>query len=141
MEEKEVLITVKGTQDNGVDEPNVIELTTKATLYKREKEIIIIYQESEITGLEGTMTTLKVEPEQITLLRTGTTNSQIIFENGKRHVSHYDTEAGCFTVGIYTNSTSIEINDNSGEIFVEYIIDIDNRKISQNDFHMMIKNL
>lgn len=60
------------------------------------------YKESELTGLEGTTTTFKIQPNHITLIRYGDVTSTLIFEPGKRHISTYITEEGVIMIGVYT---------------------------------------
>ena len=57
---KEVLISFKGTQNNG-EERDKIELYTEGKFYKKGDHYYISYAESELTGMEGTTTTLKVD--------------------------------------------------------------------------------
>ena len=67
--EKDVIISIKGTQKYEHNAPDVIELVTQGRLKEREGGYTLTYQESELTGLEGTRTTIEVEEEQVTLLR------------------------------------------------------------------------
>lgn len=45
---------------------------TAATLYERGGKYYIAYEESELTGLEGTRTTVKLDGKSVSLIRTGT---------------------------------------------------------------------
>ena len=84
---KEVLISFKGTQSNG-EERDKIELYTEGKFYKKGGHYYISYAESELTGMEGTTTTLKVDKKSniITMMRFGTNTTHLIFEKGKKHV-------------------------------------------------------
>ncbi len=48
----------------GCDEEN-IDLQTAATLYERGGKYYIAYEESELTGLEGTKTTVKLDGKTV----------------------------------------------------------------------------
>lgn len=90
--ENNVIISIKGKQSYEDMEDETIELVTEGRLDPDGTEgYTLSYQESELTGLEGTLTTLQIEPERITLLRIGEVNSQMVFEQGRRHLSLYDT--------------------------------------------------
>ena len=67
--EKDVIISIKGTQKYDGGEPGAVELVTAGRLAQDEAGYTLSYQESELTGLEGTMTTIQVEGEQVTLMR------------------------------------------------------------------------
>lgn len=136
---KNVIISVKGTQMPVNQDPTMLELVTEGRYYKKGNTYYITYKESEVTGLEGTTTTLTVAGGVVTLIRSGTVNSQMIFEKGQKHMSHYDTGFGAFTIGVFASDVEIEVDDKGGEIWVDYQLEIDNNKSGENDFHMHIR--
>ena len=89
--EKDVIISIKGTQKYENADPDVIELVTEGRLEREGSSYTLSYQESELTGLEGTLTTFQIEPERVTLLRVGEYNSQMVFQEGRRHMAMYNT--------------------------------------------------
>ncbi len=135
---KDVVISLVGTQESG-DDKDKIELITEGSYYKKGNDYYITYKESELTGLDGTTTTLKVQGEKITMIRYGTNTSQLVFEKGQHHLCCYDTEFGALTVGVWANKVSVDLNDNGGELYAAYNIDVDNNSVSQNDFKMQIR--
>jgi uncharacterized beta-barrel protein YwiB (DUF1934 family) len=118
---------------------NIIELVTEGKYYRKGNAYYITYQESEVTGMDGTTTTLKISDGIVTLMRFGSVNSQFIFQQGHKHVSYYDTSHGAFTIGVFANEVSINVNDTGGEISVDYELEIDNNKSGENDFYMLIR--
>jgi uncharacterized beta-barrel protein YwiB (DUF1934 family) len=136
---KNVIISVKGVQASPDQDFSEIELITEGKYYKKGDTYYITYKESQMTGMEGTTTTLKVDDGIVTLMRFGLVNTQFIFEQGQKHVSYYDTSYGAFTVGIFTNIMNIDVDERGGEIKVGYEIEIDNNKSGEIDFHMMIR--
>ena len=74
-------------------------------------------------------------------MRFGSVNSQFIFEQGQKHLSYYDTTYGTFTLGVYANEVEVNVNDEGGEIKVDYQLEIDNNKSGENDFHMFIREV
>ena len=98
-----VIISIKGMQSLDGAENETVELVTEGTLIRDgDGEYTISYQESEVTGMEGTLTTFQIERGRVTLLRIGEFNSQMVFEEGRRHLSMYDTPYGALSVGINT---------------------------------------
>lgn len=76
---KDVWLTISSQQQfAGCDEEN-IDLQTAATLYERGGKYYIAYEESELTGLEGTKTTVKLDGKTVALIRTGTFPSHMLF--------------------------------------------------------------
>ena len=122
--DKNVIVSLIGLQINEGMEPDIMELVTEGTYKKRGDAHYISYQESESTGMEGTTTTIKASGDILTLIRFGSVNSQFIFQQGKRHLSHYDTGYGSFTVGITANNVEIDIGEHCGNIRLGYEMSI-----------------
>lgn len=134
-----VIISIVGKQinDNGPDE---MELVTAGQLVQDgQGGVTVSYQETELTGLEGTTTVVKVEGGRVTLLREGTVNSQMVFEEGRRHLSMYETPYGSLSVGINTRRMKSTLGESGGELEIDYAIEIDNLLAGQNFFRMNVK--
>lgn len=138
---KNVIISIKGTQTNidSSEEANILELVTEGKYLKKGNAYYITYKESEVTGMNGTTTTLKVKDDTITLMRFGSINSQFIFQQGHKHICHYETSHGAFTIAILANEVSINVDDNGGEICVGYQMEVNYNKAGFNDFCMQIR--
>lgn len=139
MDKKDVIISLKGTQTDGSADKEIIELVTAGSYYKKGNNYYVTYDETELTGMEGTTTTLKIEGEKITMLRFGENNTQLIFEKGQRHLCCYETQYGAFTIGVHSNAVNVNVTDSGGEISAEYNIEIDNTSAGKNDFYMQIR--
>jgi len=135
--DKDVLISVTGAQTGGPNGEET-ELITKGRFSRQSGAYYITYDESSVTGMLGTTTTLKVDGGVIALVRHGCVNSQFLFEEGKKHLSYYDTPDGSYAVGIFTRKMDVDIDDRGGEITVGYAVDIENTRFGVSDFHMRI---
>lgn len=134
-----VIISIRGlqTNENGPDE---IELVTEGRLTRNETgNFTVSYQETELTGLEGTTTMLYFDGPRITLLREGTVNSQMVFEEGRRHLSMYETPYGALSVGINTRKVRNTIGESGGDLEIDYAIEIDNLVAGRNFFSMNVR--
>lgn len=139
--DKNVIILVKGIQTAEDHEQGVLELVTEGKYYKEDNAYYVTYKESEVTGMEGTTTTLRVSDGIVTLMRIGSVNSHFVFQQGQKHISYYDTEHGAFTIGVLANEVDIRMDDDGGEIRVGYQLEIDNNKSGENDFFMSIREV
>ena len=139
--EKEVVISIKGMQSYEGALPDVIELVTEGRLARDGSGYTLSYQESELTGLEGTLTTIQVDGEQVTLLRVGEFNSQLVFQEGRRHLSMYNTPYGAMTIGVHTRHLLAELGDQGGELEVDYSVEVDHTVAGRNVFHISVKEL
>ena len=135
-----VIISIKGKQLYAESGPDEMELVTSGTL-KRDSQggFTISYQESELTGLEGTTTKLHIDGGRVTLLREGNTNSQMVFEEGRRHLSMYETHFGELSIGINTKRMRSTVDEAGGDLEIDYAIEIDNLVAGQNLFRMNVK--
>lgn len=117
------MIKVAGTQMDLQGEENKIELITEAKTYEKNNALYIVYEETEISGMEGSTTTLKIEAnERITMKRYGSADSQIVFEEGKRYSGIYKTPYGDFKMEIKTTQLHMDIQQGNkkGTIEISY---------------------
>ena len=140
MSENNVIISIKGTQSYEQQEDDVIELVTEGRLEREDEgQFTLSYQESEVTGLEGTLTTFQIEPERITLMRLGGVNSEMVFELGRRHLSMYDTPYGALAMGVNTRELSAALDEQGGQIRIVYDIELDHALAGRNTFDIQIR--
>ena len=137
--EKDVVISIKGMQQYEDADPDTIELVTAGRLQKEGESYTLSYQESEVTGLEGTLTTIQVEGEQVTLMRMGEFNAQMVFQEGRRHLSMYNTPYGAMAIGVNTRRLLADLNDQGGDIEIDYAIEIDHAIAGRNIFQIKVK--
>ena len=136
--EKAVVISIKGKQEFEETPADSVELVTQGTMQWEHGMCTLVYQESEMTGMEGTLTTIHVENEgdRVTLMRVGGYNSQMVFEEGRRHLSVYTTPFGSMEVGVNTRHLLAEMDEHGGTIEIEYIIEIEHAVVGRNVFQI-----
>ena len=137
--EKEVIISIRGMQKYEGALPDVIELVTEGRLARDGESYTLSYQESELTGLEGTLTTIQVDGEQVTLMRVGEFNSQLVFQEGRRHFSMYNTPSGAMTIGVNTRHLLAQLTDQGGDIEVDYSVEVDHALAGRNVFRISVR--
>lgn len=132
------IISVIGTQT--VDgEKNTIELTTAASYMEKNGRRLIKYREYDPDNGENyAVNIIKIESkEKIILVKNNHGNiGQLILESGKRHQCLYDTPVGSMSIGIFTDTVSLDIDENGGKIEIDYTIDFN--ADFQSDNHMKI---
>ena len=134
---EKIMISIDGTQNFGNGDSNNVELTTAGELNVLEDSYTLKYEESELTGMEGTTTEITVSNNGIvSLMRSGTVNSNLIFEEGKRHLSYYDTKDGAFSIGVFASYVDTVLEQNYGEISITYAMDVDDKPIGENEIRV-----
>lgn len=136
---KDVLISISSTQNFEGAEPDEINLVTQGRLYKRDGKFFVSYEESELTGLAGTRTTLKLEKDRVSMIRTGKKPSQMLFAEHERHVGLYQTVLGALTISTHTSSIVNTIGEDGGELAIDYTIEVDHTVAGVNRFAMNVK--
>ena len=141
MEEKKlpVMLSIRGEQYFDDVDPDATELMTEGTLTLREGNLYLAYQESELTGMEGTTTTFAVRGPQVILTRSGKVSSQMVFEEGKQHTSLYETPFGELTVDIQTSSLRHNLSRNGGVMEIHYSIAVEHTVTGRNCFKIRVK--
>ena len=123
---KDVIISIQGGQMvSEIGQPEPVELITPGRLSREGGDYLITYRESELTGLEGTITTLRVAERCVTLSREGEVCSLMIFEQGQRHLSYNETGECPLTIGVSAQRVRTALTDDGGLVEVDYEIEID----------------
>ena len=128
-----VLMTIRSEQHFEDMEPDSIELMTGSG------GILLTYQESELTGLEGTTTSFEICGPQVILSRTGSVNSQMVFEEGRQHTSLYETPFGELAVDIQTSRLRHNLTEQGGLMDLRYSISVDHSVTGRNAFKIRVK--
>lgn len=135
---KRVIVTVKSVQMiNGEDE--VIELISPGKFYKKGNIFYVIYEETELSGMQGTTTTLKIEEKCVTLMRFGTTSTCMRFEEGVKSRVLYKVPYGMVEFTIKPESIEVDVNEDGGEVHLYYGLKAAGHQTSTNELHIKIQ--
>ena len=134
-----VLLSIRGEQYfDGVD-PDATELMTDGTLEVTERGFLLTYQETELTGMEGTTTTFEVQGPTVVLTRSGKVSSRMVFEEGRQHTSLYETPFGELTVDIQTSRLLHNLTERGGLMEIKYSIAVEHVVTGRNCFKIRVR--
>lgn len=136
---KNVMLSIQGRQCYADQEPDQIELVTEGTMELVDGGWEICYQESDMTGLDGVLTTFRVEPERVTLTRSGGLRSQMEFRIGHSHDSLYQMPFGALMMTVTTRSLFYDILPEGGCIDIVYDIAIEQCQTGVVEYHLDIR--
>ncbi len=109
------------------DESERTEMAVEGMVRENEGRIFINYEESELTDMQGSQTTLtfrKNAPDLVTMMRTGSVKTALVFEKRVRHICTYNVEGLMpFEVCVYTLSLDNRI-ETEGKLRIDYIVEI-----------------
>ena len=116
-------------------------LTTMGTYAEKGGNRYIIYQEyDQETGQPMQTSTLKITPNHaITLMRNNANRTNLILEEGKRHLCQYGTQFGSMMLGVFTKLVKIDLNDQGGSLQANYTLDLDTNLASENEIIITVK--
>ncbi len=121
-----------------IEEEN-IDLFTAATLYERGGKYFIAYEESELTGMEGTHTTVKLDGKTVTLIRTGAFPTHMQFVEAERCVGIYEGPMGMeMEVTTHTSCVRNSVGEDGGELAIDYTVEVNNSLMGEHHFEMVV---
>lgn len=134
---RKVIVTVRSKQkiDN---EEEVIELVTPGKFYKKDDSYFVVYDETEVSGMEGTTTTVKIESECVSLIRFGSVTTNLKFKKGVKNTSLYRTPYSILELTVNPLQVKVDVNDEGGEIRLQYELAAGGQQNSTNELLIKI---
>ena len=121
------------SEDGGIDfaallgeMPEPTEMLMEGRIVTNRTRVELVYEESELTGMEGSVTSIGFDrnnPTLISMMRTGPVRTALTFEEGKRHYCVYNTPYSDFEVCV--RAVHVE-NDllREGRMVLDYVVEI-----------------
>lgn len=134
---KKAVITVDSAIFN--EEEDTISVVTPGDFCKTEYGYKVQYDETKISGMEGTKTTILIRKDSFDLIREGTTETKMEFENNKMTTSLYKTPYGVMDVRIDTRKLKINVDEQGGNINTVYILEIGGQPAMKTNLYIDIK--
>ena len=129
---KDIMLRITGRQidrKNQVDSDSV-EFMTEGKLYSKNGATYILYEESEMSGMKGVTTSLRIDGDgSIRMKRFGhdiMLDTVMEFKKGKRFSSLYETQYGSFEMEILTDRivNTLDTGKCTGELLIDYEISL-----------------
>ena len=134
------LISITGTQQPEGEAPESIQLVTEGSYCYEPGFIRFSYVETQMTGLEGVVTTFTIEEEStVTLTRSGKVNSKMVFSPGKIDDSLYQAGPGALLLRVETKSICVLMNENGGIFDLTYGVEVERTVYDTNTYHIEVR--
>lgn len=142
MEKKKIWLSITGRTKHREGMEDVIQLMTEGEMYQKSDNNYIIYDETEVSGMKGTTTTLEIEGNKMSIIRLGSTNSHMTFERGKKNFNTYDTPYGEMVMSIYTRNLAVDYDTDRQpvDIRVDYSVEIQGLMETTNELNIHVKH-
>ena len=133
------MITLHSVHGYDTEQEDCLEFTTDG-LYTFDGDTgCMSYMESEVTGMEGTRTSIMVLPDKVVLDRDGMITSRMVFQPGQKNSVLYDTPYGTATLSILTRSINQSFNKDGGKVEIDYVLDVEHAVATRNRFQLSVK--
>lgn len=130
---KDVLVKVRGIQGSLVED-DTIEMITTGLYYERNGKTYIKYEDTSLDEDTTTSTTIKIATNQVSVLRHGATNTQMIFEKNKEHFTPYETPFGIFEIVLRTTDIQVDREEDKMVLNVAYNIEVNHSGVTESQF-------
>ena len=97
--------------------------------------------ETEVTGLEGTRTSVIVMPDQVVVDRDGFVTSRMVFKEGLKNSFLFNTPYGQATMGIDTRRISRDMHEHGGRVEIDFVVDMEHAFAARNRFQISVKEI
>ncbi len=139
-----VSISIRGIYNAAEDdEPMEAELFTDGIMYRIGNHWFVRYNETETTGYEGCVTTLKVadhdQNDIVTLTRKGNASSHLIMQQGVRTLGSYNVYGSTMEIGVYTNDMEYNFGEEGGTFHLHYTLDMNTNLLSENELTIEVR--
>ncbi|MSR94187.1 DUF1934 domain-containing protein [Clostridiaceae bacterium 68-1-5] len=141
---KDVLLSISGMHydvdgiEKGTEEAP-IELITPASYYLKNGKHYVKYEEP-VEGIPGVIkNTVKVSEDKVEMIKSGLSNTHMIFEKGKIHMTDYETPYGNLLVGVHTRVLDVQEEEKTIGVRVNYELDVNGDKLADCNIRMEIR--
>jgi uncharacterized beta-barrel protein YwiB (DUF1934 family) len=138
---KDVLISLRTIQTSDVDDDDVVEFSTDGVYSFDGENACLSYMETEVTGMEGTRTSVIIMPNQVVVDRDGLITSRMVFRERERNTFPYNTPYGTATMGLCTQKIIQNVGKHGGFVSIDYVVDIEYTVVTRNKFQLTITEL
>jgi uncharacterized beta-barrel protein YwiB (DUF1934 family) len=125
---KEALIRLKGKTEGST--ADLIDFTSIGKVEIKNDTIYIEYDESELSGMENTVSTIIISGDAITLNRTGEWTSTMAFVEGEEMPADIITSYGIMRLKVYTDKIDVSVSDRHIAFDLRYAYSIGADRIS-----------
>ena len=135
---KDVVISIRTVHAVDMEDEDYLDFTTDG-LYTYDGEVgCLSYLETEVTGMEGTRTSVIVMPDQVVVDRDGLITSRMIFKEMEKSSFLYNTPYGTATMNISTRRISHSLDEHGGNVEIDYVVDMEHAVVTRNQFRLNI---
>ena len=128
---KDVLIHVRGLQLMETDdEQEPIEIVVPGQYYFRNGSHYLRYEEMLDDSAQTTVNYIKMSSEGVEIRKQGQVNVHMVFEQGKKNKTFYNTPYGTLQMGIAATGLELKESEDDIQMKVDYALDMNEEHVA-----------
>ena len=128
---KDVLIHVRGLQMMETDDAQEpIEIVVPGQYYFRNGSHYLRYEEMLDDTAETTVNYIKMSPNGVEVRKQGQVNVHMVFEEGKKNKTFYNTPYGTLQMGISATGLELKESEDGIQMKVDYALDMNEEPVA-----------
>ena len=128
---KDVLIHVRGLQLMETDdEQEPIEIVVPGQYYFRNGSHYLRYEEMLDDSAQTTVNYIKMSSEGVEIRKQGQVNVHMVFEQGKKNKTFYNTPYGTLQMGIAATGLELKESEADIQMKVDYALDMNEEHVA-----------
>ena len=128
---KDVLIHVRGLQMMETDDAQEpIEIVVPGQYYFRNGSHYLRYEEMLDDTAETTINYIKMSPNGVEVRKQGQVNVHMVFEEGKKNKTFYNTPYGTLQMGISATGLELKESEDGIQMKVDYALDMNEEHVA-----------
>ena len=128
---KDVLIHVRGLQLMETDdEQEPIEIVVPGQYYFRNGSHYLRYEEMLDDSAQTTVNYIKMSSEGVEIRKQGQVNVHMVFEQGKKNKTFYNTPYGTLQMGIAATGLELKESEEDIQMKVDYALDMNEEHVA-----------
>ena len=128
---KDVLIHVRGLQMMETDDAQEpIEIVVPGQYYFRNGSHYLRYEEMLDDTAETTVNHIKMSPNGVEVRKQGQVNVHMVFEEGKKNKTFYNTPYGTLQMGISATGLELKESEDGIQMKVDYALDMNEEHVA-----------
>ena len=126
---KDIILKIIGKQITMYGSEEQVEFITEGRYHAENDSVMLQYDESDLSGVNGCTTSLKITGEKVKMERYGMAigiDTAIEFEKGRKFKGYYDTPFGSVELEVLTNFVvnKLELENGSGYLDIDYNVSL-----------------
>ncbi len=136
---EEVVLTIRGEQTD-LGEDAATEIITSGKYYLKNGKHYVVYDETQPDDPGPTTSTLKIAPGRIDVIRRGVNQVHMVFDQGKEHITSYQTMMGQMIMESFTSSVRLVESEHRVRATAKYTLSMNGTFVSECKVEMIIES-